>query len=81
MKFSGLSVLAVVLTSCGPTGPSFEERSCSKYGYKPGTNSYRDCVAAESRANRQARSASRSSSPAPGSYEWQLGRLKESLYD
>ena len=59
MKFVGLTVLALVLTSCGPSGPSVEERRCTSYGYKSGSDSFRDCVAEESRAERQARRARR----------------------
>ena len=81
MKLAGFMVFALVLTGCGPSGPNFEERTCSKYGYKPGTNSYRDCVAAESRANRVANSVRASDSPMPGSYEGQLERMRESLLD
>jgi len=59
MKYFGLTTLAVVLSGCGPSGPSVEERRCTSYGYKSGTDSYRDCIAEESRAQRQADRARR----------------------
>jgi hypothetical protein len=58
-KLLGLTIIAVTLASCGPSGPNFAERRCTSYGYKPDTDSYTDCIAEEFRAERQASEATR----------------------
>jgi len=56
--------------------------TCKGYGFTPGKPEFRKCLVDEKRYRQiQNNNATRSSRPMPGSYEWQLERMTESLYD
>lgn len=60
-----------------------DEATCKGYGFTEGTPEFRKCLVDEKRYRQiQQNNASKNSSePTPGSYEWQLERMQESLFN
>ena len=49
-KFGIIALAGIVLSSC--SAPMSITERCESYGYKPGTDEFRDCYADEQRAER-----------------------------
>ena len=54
VRFTALMLTGLLLQSCGGVRPkmTLQER-CEGYGYKQGTDAFRDCIAQESRTERE----------------------------
>ena len=60
-----------------------DEATCKGYGFTQGTPEFRKCLVDEKRYRQiqQSNANSGSSEPEPGSYDWQLERMTESLFN
>jgi len=86
-------LLSLMVTACGSPAEirqqnierqaKKDEATCIGYGFIRETPEFRKCLVDEKRYRQiqQNNATSRSSEPTPGSYEWQLERMTESLLD